>query len=176
MKELIAKRYIKALKSGSMKSFEETASFFSSLAESFKDDKFIKIIDNPSISEKDKAEILLAAASSAKSNKINNLIKLLAEHKRINIIPAIALGMKKELANSRKTYQGFIYSDNAIDKKLISELSVGLSKKLDATISLTFIKNDFDGIKVNVEDLGVEINFSKARINSQLIEHIVKAI
>ena len=177
MKELIAKRYIKALKSNSnIKSFGEIALVFSSLAESFKNDKFIKIIDNPNISQNDKSEILLAAVSSVKSNEINNLIKLLAEHKRINIIPAMAEEMKKDIANSTKTYQGVIYSDSDIDKKLISGLSAGLSKKLDATISLIFVKNDFDGIKVDVEDLGIEINFSKARINSQLIEHIVKAI
>ena len=32
------------------------------------------------------------------------------------------------------------------------------------------------GIKVEVEDLGIEINFSKSRLNMQLVEHILKAI
>ena len=146
------------------------------MAESFKNDKFIAIIDNPNVSANDKSEILLEAVKSAKSNQINNLIKLLAENKRINIIPAMAEEMRKELARSRKTYKGVIYSDSNIDNKLISELSTGLSKKFDSTISLVFVKNNFDGIKVNVEDLGIEINFSKARINTQMIEHIVKAI
>jgi F-type H+-transporting ATPase subunit delta len=38
------------------------------------------------------------------------------------------------------------------------------------------VKNDFNGIKVAVEGLGIEINFSKDRIDSQIIEHIIKAI
>ena len=58
----------------------------------------------------------------------------------------------------------------------MQDLSNGLSKKFDSSISLSFVKNDFNGIKVGIEDLGVEINFSKSRINSQMIEHIVKAI
>ena len=58
----------------------------------------------------------------------------------------------------------------------MQELSSGLSKKFDSTISLSYVKTDFDGIKVDVVDLGIEIDFSKTRINSQIIEHIVKAI
>ena len=38
------------------------------------------------------------------------------------------------------------------------------------------MKNDFDGVKMKIEDLGLEIHFSKSRINSQIIEHIAKAI
>jgi len=80
------------------------------------------------------------------------------------------------MANSTKTYAGVVYSDSSIDVKLIDDLSAGLSKKFNSTISLSSVKNDFNGIKVDVEDLGIEINFSKDRIDSQIIEHIIKAI
>ncbi len=177
MEELIAKRYIKAMNSGSdIESVQSTSEVFSVLAESFKDDKFVQIIDNPNVSAKDKSEILLEAVKSANSSQVNNLIKLLVENKRINIIPAIAEELRKDVAASTKTYEGIIYSDSEIDAKVMQELSKGLSKKFDLNISLEFVKNDFNGIKVDVEDLGIEINFSKTRINSQMIEHIVKAI
>jgi len=177
MEELIAKRYIKAMNSGSdIESIQSTSEVFSVLAESFKDDKFVQIIDNPNVSAKDKSEILLEAVKSANSSQVNNLIKLLVENKRINIIPAIAEELRKDVAASTKTYEGIIYSDSEIDAKVMQELSKGLSKKFDLNISLEFVKNDFNGIKVDVEDLGIEINFSKTRINSQMIEHIVKAI
>lgn len=177
MEELIAKRYIKAIKSSSnVASMEDMAAVFSTLAESFENDKFIQIIDSPSVSANEKSEILLESVKSVNSNEVNNLIKLLVENKRINIIPAIAAEMKKDMANTSKTYEGVIYSDTDIDAKVITELSKGLSKKFDSKITLTFVKNDFDGIKVNVDALGVEINFSKTRINNQIIEHIVKAI
>ena len=177
MEELIAKRYIKAIANASdMESMQNLTDIFSVLADSFKNEKFVQIIDNPNVSTKDKTEILLEAVASANSNSVNNLIKLLIENKRINIIPAIAQELRKEIANLSKTYEGVVYSNSKIDAKTIKELSSGLSKKFDATISLKYINDDFDGIKVGVEDLGIEINFSKQRINSQIIEHIVKAI
>jgi F-type H+-transporting ATPase subunit delta len=110
------------------------------------------------------------------SEIINTLVKLLVEKNRTSIIPALAEGMRKDTANTSKTYSGVVYSDSDLDAKVIQDLSSGLSKKFDSNISLNFIKDDFDGIKVDVEDLGIEINFSKTRINNQIIEHIIKAI
>ncbi len=126
MEELIAKRYIKALKASSdVKSMANITSVFSALADSFKDDKFIKIIDNPNVNREDKLSILLEAVKSAKSNQIDNLIKLLVENKRINIIPAMAVELKKDVALSTKTYDGVISSNSDIDSKVIEELSSG---------------------------------------------------
>ena len=177
MEELIAKRYIKALKGEfDLKTVQNISSVFDALADSFKDDKFVTVIINPEVNAKDKSEILLEAVKPAKSDKINNFIKLLVENKRIDIIPAIAKELKKDIANTTKTYEGIVYSDSDIDTKVINELAKGLSKKFDSTISFTFVKNDFNGIKVEVEGLGIEINFSKDRIDSQIIDHIIKAI
>ncbi|MEA3331453.1 MAG: F0F1 ATP synthase subunit delta [Campylobacterota bacterium] len=177
MEELIAKRYIKAIKDSSgVELIESMTSIFSVLAESFKDKKFISVIDNPNVSADDKLDILLGAVKVADSKEIENLIKLLVENGRINIIPAMAEEMRKDVAKSTKTYEGVVYSDSDIDANVIQDLSDGLGKRFDSKISLEFIKDDFNGIKVDVEDLGIEINFSKTRINNQIIEHIIKAI
>ena len=177
MEELIARRYIKAIKDSSdIATLTSMCEIFSAIAESFKDDKFIQIINNPDVSQDQKSNILLDAVKSANSDKINNLIKLLSEHNRLNIIPALAEVMRKDLANTSKSYAGVVYSDSDIDANVIQDLSDGLGKKFGSDISLTFVKDDFNGIKVDVEDLGIEINFSKTRINNQIIEHIVKAI
>ena len=177
MEELIAKKYIKALNAGSdLESMKNITEVFSVLAEAFNNAKFVSILDNPHVNASDKSDILLDAVKSASSDKINNLIKLLVENKRINIIPAIAKELQKDMDRSTKTYDGVIYSDSEIDTKVMTELSNGLNKRFDSTITLTFVKNDFNGIKVEVEGLGIEINFSKDRINNQIIEHIIKAI
>jgi F-type H+-transporting ATPase subunit delta len=177
MEELIAKKYIKALKQGSdLESMKNMTDVFSILADAFQNEKFVNIVNNPHVNVNDKSTILLEAVKSSESVRINNLIKLLVENKRINIIPAIAKELKKDMAKSTKTYEGVIYSNSEIDTKVMTELSNGLSKKFDSTITLSFVKNDFNGIKVEVEGLGIEINFSKDRINNQIIEHIIKAI
>ena len=177
MEELIAKRYIKALKkSFDLETMQNMTLIFSTLAQAFNNEKFIEIINNPDVSKDQKSEILLSAVKSADSKDVENLIKLLAEHNRINIIPAIAEVMRKDVAATSKNYNGIVYSDSDIDTKVIEDLSSGLSKRFDSNISLSLVKDDTNGIKVDVQDLGVEISFSKSRINSQIIEHIIKAI
>lgn len=177
MEELIAKRYIKALKKSSdLETMQNIALIFSSLAQAFDNEKFIQIINNPDVTKDQKSEIILSAVKSADSKDVENLIKLLAEHNRINIIPAMAEVLRKDVAATSKNYNGIVYSDSDIDAKVIEDLSNGLGKKFDSNISLEFVKDDFNGIKVDVQDLGVEISFSKSRINSQIIEHIIKAI
>lgn len=177
MEELIAKRYLKAIKQRSnAESMQNIALIFSVLAEAFNNEKFNQIINNPDVSKNQKSEILLAAVKSAGYKDVENLIKLLAEHNRINIIPAIAEVMRKDIAKTTKIYNGIVYSDSDINSKVIEDLGNGLGSRFDSKISLKFVKDNFNGIKVDVEDLGVEISFSKARINNQMIEHIIKAI
>ena len=177
MVDLIAKRYIRALKQGSdVKSLQIISDIFAELALSFNDKNFTSIINNPSVKAQDKSSIILEAVASAKSETLNNLIKLLSEHNRLNVIPAIATELKKDLARTNKSYTGVVYSDEKMTAKLIKELSTGLGAKYNSKITLSFVQNDFNSIKVDVEDLGIEINFSKTRINNQIIDHIVKAI
>ncbi|MDO9266075.1 MAG: F0F1 ATP synthase subunit delta [Sulfurimonas sp.] len=177
MEELIAKRYLKAIKQRSnAESMQNIALIFSVLAEAFNNEKFNQIINNPDVSKNQKSEILLAAVKSAGYKDVENLIKLLAEHNRINIIPAIAEVMRKDIAKTTKIYNGIVYSDSDINSKVIEDLGNGLGSRFDSKISLKFVKDNFNGIKVDVEDLGVEISFSKSRINNQMIEHIIKAI
>jgi F-type H+-transporting ATPase subunit delta len=177
MSELIAKRYIKALKSELQNEELSTVSeMFSEMALLFKNEKLINIIFNPSINSSDKTNIFLDAVKSAKSEKLNNFIKILGENKRLEIIPTIALALKKDIAITTKNYNGVVCSDSEIEATTIESLGNGLGKKYDSKITLDFVKNEFDGVKVDVEDLGIEINFSKSRINDQIIEHIVKAI
>ena len=177
MEELIAKRYVKALTSGlDIETVKKLSTVFFALSQSFNDTKFMEIVCSPNVTKEQKLEILLGAVKDTDSKEIENFIKILVENKRIEIIPAVAECLRKDIADLTKTYSGKVYSDSEIDPQVMKDLSTGLGNKFDASITLEFIKDNFDGIKVDVEDLGVEINFSQARINSQMIEHIVKAI
>lgn len=177
MQELIAKRYVKSLgEATGSESLVNIGEIFNAIAASFSDDKFIAVMENPEVANADKESILLDAVKSANSDKLNNFIKLLVENGRISIIPAMAEEMRKEIARSSKNFSGVIYSNEDVDAKTLTDLSTGLSKKVDATVELTFIKSDYDGLKVEVSDLDMEINFSKTRVNAQLVEHILKAI
>lgn len=177
MEELIAKKYIKALSFNSdIESMENTTTIFSTLAKSFEDSKFRAVMTNPNVSSKDKESILLDSVKAANSQKVNNLLKLLVENKRIAVIPAIAIELQKKMANLTKNYKGVVSSNSVVEESLLQSLSLGLGQKYGAKITLKSVQNDFNGVKVEVEGLGVEISFSKDRIQNQIIEHIIKAI
>lgn len=177
MQELIAKRYVKALgEATGSESSANIAELFNAITASFANKKFLQIMENPDVAKTEKESILLSAVKPAESEKLNNFMKLLVENGRISIIPAMAEEMRKEIARSSKNYSGIVYSNDEIDAETLKDLSAGLSRKVDATVVLEFVKSDYDGIKVEVSDLDMEINFSKSRVNAQLIEHILKAI
>jgi F-type H+-transporting ATPase subunit delta len=177
MEELIAKRYVNALKQTCDEaSLEAVSALFDGLAVSFKYAKFNQIMESSDVSSDQKEALLLDAVKPAGSEQVNNLVKLLVEKGRIAVIPAMAVALRKEIARMKNSYTGVVYSNNDIDAATIDGLAAGLGKRVDANIVLNFVKTDFDGIKVEVADLGVEINFSKSRMNTQLVEHILKAI
>jgi len=177
MQELIAKRYVKSLgEATGSESLANIAEIFNALSACFSDEKFTSVMQNPEVANADKESILLDAVKSAQSEKLNNFIKLMVENGRISTIPAMAEEMRKEIARSSKNYSGIVYSNEDVDAKTLTDLSAGLGKKVDATVVLEFEKSDYEGLKVEVKDLDMEINFSKTRVNAQLVEHILKAI
>ena len=177
MAALVAKPYVRALLDGEdAKNMAGISAIFDALAAQFENESFVDFISAPDVSSSVKEEILLEAVKKAKSDKINNFIRLLAEKNRFELIPEIANQISKEISVVNNTYTGKILSDLDMDAKTVKALSSGLGKKVDANITLEFVKTNFDGIKVEVEDLGIELNFSKQRINSSLIDHILKAI
>ena len=177
MEELIAKRYVKALtRNMDIASMQNLASILFAISDFFNDAKFIKIMNSPDVKSDKKESILLAAVNSANSSSLNNFIKLVVERNRIFIIPLMAEVLRKDIAAKTKQFTGVVYSNSDIDSSTINGLSAGLSSKFNSNIVLSAQKDSFDGVKVDVSDLGIEINFSKSRINSQMIEHIIKAI
>jgi F-type H+-transporting ATPase subunit delta len=177
MNELIAKKYVQALeKSLDLESLGNTAEVLSALAKAIEDPSVASVLNAPQVSKEKRTEILTSAIKGANSKEIENLIKLLVENSRVNLIPDIANVLNKHIADIKKSYRGTVYSDSEIDSNILAQLQSGLGKKFDSTITLSYKKDDFDGIKVDVEDLGIEISFSKTRINKQIVEHILKAI
>jgi len=177
MEALIAKRYVKALR-GMMdgEALAACADIFEALSDTYAQASVKGMLDNPQVPSASKEEVLLSAVAGVKSATVDNLLKLLVEKRRIALIPAIAEALRLELAEMNKRYVGKVYSASALDAGTMDALKADLGKKVDATIELDFVQSDIDGIKVEVEDLGLEINLSKSRLNAQLAEHILKAI
>lgn len=175
--ELIAKRYIKPLiELCDQNELDNLSELLNSIASAFENDKFVTIMRSSDVSDADKTALVLDMAAPANSKIANNLIKLLAENGRLNLVPALAHELAHEIARIKRLYKGRVYCNSAIDQNSIDAIARDLGNKVGATISLEFVASNFDGVRVEVDDLNIEINFSKSRLNAQLVEHILKAI
>lgn len=176
MEELVAKRYVKALvETSSIKELEKYNELLKVLSDLFEQKEISQILLSPEIDEKKKCELLLDALKDV-DDKFKNLIKLLAEKKRIYLIPEISKELQKELYSLKNEYEGLVYSETDLDEKEIKEIEDTLSKRVGAKVVLKKAPQKYDGIKVEVDSLGIEISFSRSKLKNQIIEHILKAI
>lgn len=175
--ELIAKRYIKPLMEVcDQTSLENIADLLSNVAKAFDNEKFIQIMSSNDIKNEVKQQLIMDMVAPVNSSTVNNLVKLLAENGRLALIPVLAAELTREIARSKRMFKGRIYSNTPVDQASVDLIARDLGTKTGSTIVLNYVASDFDGIRVEVDDLNVEINFSKSRLNAQLVEHILKAI
>ncbi len=176
MIELVAKRYVKALMSQrDNASLGSVCNELTQIASAFNDEKFISIISSTDVDVDKKIDLMLSFVDNA-SESVVNLVKLLGEKKRLEIIPEIVKGLNKELAVLNNSYTGIVYTNKELNSTDMDKLNEQFSKKFNVNLELSQNVCDYDGIKVDIDGLGCEIAFSKERLKSQMIDHILKAV
>lgn len=176
MKGVISKKYVNAL----MKvcSENEISSIYNSIDEiskAFSYAKFNNIILSPDVSKSEKEKFVLSLQDSTGA-KLLNLIKLLAENDRLYLIPSISKELKYQISLKKNSYEGEVVSNFEIGDEQIAKLEGNLSKKFNANIKLDGVVNSYPGVKIQLDDLGIEVSFSLDRLKSQMVEHILKSI
>jgi len=176
MIDLVAKRYVKALMiQRDNDSLTSIYNELSSISSAFNSDKFLLIIESTEVKIEQKIELILSFVDGCSVTTIN-LIKILADNKRLNIIPSIVSDLKNELASLNNSYEGVVYTNNKLSDSDMEKLNDQFSKKFNVTLLLTQNVCDYDGVKVDIDGLGCEVAFSKSRLKSQMIDHIIKAV
>jgi len=176
MNDLIAKRYVKALLDGrDVKSATAIYNDLKTIASAFKEEKFISIISSSEVNSKDKENLVISFIDKC-GDDLKNLIKLLGVNKRLDLIPAMVKELDGQISRMNNTYTGVVYTNKKLTAKYVSSIESQFSKKFDVKLSLSQDVCDYDGIKVDIDSLGVEISFSKERLKSQMINHILKAV
>ncbi len=176
MIDLVAKRYVKALMS--QRDNESLNSVYNELkviSAAYSDEKFLSIISSIDIKNDDKVKFILSLLDSC-SEATTNLIKLLGDKKRLNIIPEMVHSLEKELSVINNSYVGIVYTNNELSLSEMEKLNSQFSKKFDVNLLLSQNICEYNGIKVDIDGLGVEVSFSKERLKSQMIDHILKAV
>lgn len=176
MNDLVAKRYVKALVDGrDKKVVTAVAKSLNTISTAFADEKLNSIISSPEVSDSKKVELVLSLVKKA-DDTLTNLVKLLGEKRRLTLLPFIANELNTQIAILNNKYVGVVYTNQELSSDYVSSIEAQFSKKFDVNLSLSQNVCDYDGIKVDIDGLGVEISFSKERLKSQMIDHILKAV
>ena len=175
MSNAVAKKYVNALVQGCnsnelVEMFEE----LSELTKAYSLEKLNTIIDSPNIAKSTKEEFVLSLVQT-KSVKFKNFIKLLNANDRLKLIPNIE-EEAYQIALKNNTFEGTVSTNFAMNEVQIKMLEENFSRKFNAKIKLNNLVNAYPGIKVELDNLGVEVSFSAERLKAQMCEHILKAI
>ena len=174
MEELIAKRYAKALSSVS-NNIAGIVEVLNVLTEAIQAEEVKLALTSPLVADTKKTEMILSAVSDD-DNTLVNFIKVLGENKRLELIPAIAKVLNADLQKESNQYEGVLKSSEKLGQDELSKLEKTLKAYTGSEIKLTQEKTDLDGLRVSVDDLGIEVNFSKQRVKEQLIDFIKKSL
>ena len=174
MEELIAKRYAQALSSVS-KDLPGALEVLNVLSEAISTPEVESSLTSPIISSEDKTAMILSALSDDDTTLVN-FIKILGENGRLDLIPAITRVLNSDQQRVSNEYEGVLKSASSLEGADLANLEETLKKYTGSTIKLTQEKSDLDGVRVSVDDLGIEVNFSKQRVKEQLIDFIKKSL
>jgi len=178
MEELIAKRYVNALvDSTTKKQRADFSKIFLGLAEAFSDAVVSEKLSSPLISNNQKTAMVVEGLGADADVKLVNFIKIIGENGRLDLLPTIAKVLKQAIQIETNKYEGVVTTGTKLKAAELKELQESLAKYTNgASIKLTQKISDVKGIKVSVEDLGIEVNFSNQRVKEQLIDFITKSL
>ncbi|MCK5293655.1 MAG: F0F1 ATP synthase subunit delta [Arcobacteraceae bacterium] len=176
MSSLVAKRYVKALVDGrEISVVSEIGEQLKLVATAYNDDKFLSIVSSIEIESKQKVDLILSFLENC-NDIVKNLIILLGDNRRLNIIPHISDELSKQISVLKNSYVGIVYSNEELSSQYINDMENSFSKKFNVELTLENKVCTYDGIKVDIDGLGVEIGFSQERLKAQMMDYILKAV
>jgi F-type H+-transporting ATPase subunit delta len=177
MDTLVAKKYAKALLELEGISLEDVLEQLKAVSEVINSNSEVKeFLNSPLVSSSKKFEAVVEPIADKLDKKVVALLTIMANKGRLALIPELTELLNKEIMFKNNKFEGVVESADEIDGDLIKKLEQKLSKYSNSEIKLEVKKSDIDGIKAEVKDLGLELNFSKASVKKALIEHIQKAL
>ena len=175
MEELIAKRYVQALSAVS-KDMNLASEVLNALSMAISEKEIMTILTSPIVPSEKKTEMVVSALGTDSDPILVNFIKILGENRRLDLIPAIAKVVYSELQKESNSYEGILRTKTNVEDSVVAKLEATLAKHTGSTIKFRQALADVDGLRVTVDDLGIEVNFSKDRVKEQLIDFIQKSL
>lgn len=175
MEALIAKRYAQALTSASQ-DITTASEVLNELSVVVETKEVMRILTSPIVSIDQKTEMMVSALGNEADATLVNFIKVLGENSRLDLVPSIAKVLRSDLQAISNAYEGVLRVKKDLDEETLARLEKTLALHTGATIKLKQERSEVDDLRVSVDDLGIEVNFSKQRVKDQLIDFIQKSL
>ncbi|WP_304209197.1 F0F1 ATP synthase subunit delta [Helicobacter canis] len=175
MEEIIAKKYAQALiQCFNREDLERVSKLFSQASQAFCVENFRDIIRSPYVGKTKKKELLLSLFDDDK--QLDAFLDLLIENNRVDIIPFVDSVLERYLRALENSYKAVLYAPKNLDSSTIANVAKSLSAKLGVQLHIEQSATKVDGIRLVVQDLGIEVSFLKKRFFDDLKAHILRSI
>lgn len=136
----IARPYAKAVFESAVehKLLEDWSLQLKNLALIVKNEHMLPLLSNPLIAKEELVKLICEIAGRSLNEEGKQLISLLAEKKRLNILPAIANHYENYLAEFERTIDVRVVSAFPIDQTRLQKLQHALQKYLNRQVHLQF--------------------------------------
>lgn len=117
-----------------------------------------KVLGNPALTSKQQAQIFLDVCGDALAIKVKNFVRVLAENKRLALLPQISLLFDLFKSNREKSVDVEVATAFELDATLLDTLAKALGKKLERDVKLSTVidKNLLGGVVVRAADTVID--------------------
>jgi F0F1-type ATP synthase delta subunit len=178
----LSKRYSKALieaYSGDVEKLQASLDALLRISSAFRIDKFRDIQNLGNVDSNSKADLVRAVADYNDAY-FGRFLNLLINENRLTQCESIAEEVRLFLTSKSGTFFGECYSTFAISDETRNEISKAISLRIGKTVELSGASlaptNDFDGIRVQIKDLNVEVTLNKPAIAHEIVASVLQQI
>lgn len=121
-------------------------------------ENMVKVLTSPSLTSAQQAASFIAVCGDELSTKAQNFVKVLAENKRVSLLPHISALFDEFKANREKTVEVDVATAFELDASIQDKLASALSTKLDREVAIKMHvdKNLIGGIVVRAADVVID--------------------
>lgn len=173
MKSSLAQRYSQAfIQAFGAQGCQEFAQKGEMIKAMFGNKDFLELVHNPFVDYSKKYEVLNAILAF-KDEKIQKALMLLAKSERLSLLPEILSDILSFKSLESKTCEAIVYCNSKLSEEMREKISKILCQKLNLAISVKEQLWDKDGIKCVIDELDLEVSFSKEMFVSNLQKYIL---
>ena len=178
----LSKRYSKALieaYDGNVDKLKLALDALSRIANAFRISKFRDIQSFGNVDNGAKTDLIKAVADY-NDDYFQRFLNLLISENRLTQCDPIAEEVRLFLTAKSGIFGGVCFSTFSISDDERNEISKAISSKIGKTVELSGeslpLTNDFDGIRVQIKDLNVEVTLNKPAIAHEIVASVLQQI